>query len=83
MDENVTSEILPRKKYGITPAQSLTLKYLEQYIEEKGYPPTFQEIADNLGMKSKSRIRDLLMGLEERGRIDILPNRARSIMLCK
>ena len=43
--------------------------------------PTFAEIAEHLGIKSKSRISEILIALEERGHIRRLSNKPRAIEL--
>ena len=42
-------------------------------------PPSFEEMKEALGLKSKSGIHRLISGLEERGYIERLPHRARAL----
>ncbi len=44
-----------------------------------GNTPSFEEMKDAVGLKSKSGIHRLILALEERGYIKRLPNRARAI----
>ncbi len=63
----------------LTQKQFELLKLLEKKIEESGFAPSFEEMKDSLGLRSKSGIHRLICGLEERGFLRKLPHRARSI----
>jgi len=67
--------------YGLTRRQHECLSFITGYIHENGYPPSFDNIKDGMGLRSKSGVHRLLGGLEARGLIRRLPNRSRSIML--
>ncbi len=67
--------------YGLTRKQHECLEFITSYIHENGYPPSFDNIKDGMGLRSKSGVHRLLVGLEARGMIRRLPNRARSIIL--
>ena len=68
--------------FGITRTQRDLLAFIEARLEQnEGIPPSFDEMAAHLGLKSKSGVHRLLQSLEERGMIRRLPNRARSIAL--
>lgn len=41
--------------------------------------PSFKQLAYDLGLKSKSGVHRLIVGLEERGMINRIPNRANAI----
>lgn len=45
------------------------LRFIGQYIAENGWAPTYQEIADGVGLKSKSDIGAFLFALEKKGYI--------------
>lgn len=47
-----------------------TLRHIENYIEENGFPPTVRELAELLGMKSTSTIQRYLEILEKEGYIE-------------
>jgi len=53
----------------ITPAQVRVYFAITDAIDEKGYPPTVQEIADRIGLASKSTVHGHLGILEEKGYI--------------
>jgi len=63
----------------LTRKQSELLRYIHERLQEDGVPPSFDEMKDALGLKSKSGIHRLIMALEERGFIRRLANRARAI----
>lgn len=64
---------------GLTRQQSACLSYIQAFQDECGYAPTYDQIAAAVGLASKGGVNRLIVGLEERGRIRRLPNRARSI----
>lgn len=51
------------------------------YQEEHGYIPSYEEMVDMLGLKSKSGIHRLVTGLEERGLLKRAPYQARAMAL--
>lgn len=63
---------------GLTQQQHQCLGFIAQYSGDRGVPPSYQEIADHLGLKSKSGVTRLMCGLEERGRIRRVPTKARA-----
>jgi len=65
----------------MTPKQKLVLDFIELYIKMKGYAPSYLNIAQGLGMRSKSNIHRLVHELKTEGHIDIKPHLVRSIKL--
>ena len=63
----------------LTNKQNELLRFIHERLRETGVPPSFDEMKDALDLKSKSGIHRLIMGLEERGFIRRLANRARAI----
>ena len=63
----------------LTKRQYQLLMMIERKLREDGVPPSFDEMKDAIGLKSKSGIHRLISGLEERGFIRRLPNRARAL----
>jgi repressor LexA len=49
--------------------QKNILKYIEEYVEERGYPPSIREIGDRVGISSTSVVDYNLRVLEREGRI--------------
>ena len=63
----------------LTQKQSELLAFLTSHMNTHDVPPSFDEMRDALGLASKSGIHRLVLGLEERGYIRRLANRARAI----
>jgi len=63
----------------LTRKQSELLLFINERIQESGVSPSFDEMKDALGLKSKSGIHRLITGLEERGFIRRLAHRARAL----
>lgn len=65
-----------------TRKQAELLTFLTNYLEATGgVAPSFQEMTDALGLKSKSGVHRLITALVERGKILRLPDRARAIRI--
>jgi repressor LexA len=64
--------MLTRKQYEL-------LDFINRRLTESGVSPSFEEMKEALGLKSKSGIHRLISGLEERGFIRRLPHRARAL----
>lgn len=67
----------------LTQQQKRMLTVLIDHFDHHDVPPSFEELCDALDLKSKSGIHRLLKGLEERGYIRRLANRARAIEVMK
>ncbi|MEW4466706.1 transcriptional repressor LexA [Parasphingorhabdus sp. JC815] len=67
----------------LTPKQHELLCFIHNRLEESGVSPSFEEMKDALGLKSKSGIHRLISALEERGFLRRLPNRARALEVTK
>src|SRR3990167_984450 len=63
----------------LTKKQHELLLYINQRIKESGISPSFDEMKEALGLKSKSGIHRLITGLVERGFLHRLPHRARAL----
>jgi repressor LexA len=64
--------MLTKKQYDL-------LQFIDNHLKSRGVSPSFDEMKDALGLKSKSGIHRLITGLEERGFIRRLPHRARAL----
>lgn len=62
----------------LTPKQLACFQAIKSYTARNGYAPTYEELADTLGLKSKSGVSRLVLGLEARGKLRRIPNRARA-----
>lgn len=67
----------------LTLKQHELLCYIDNRLQETGVSPSFEEMKDALGLKSKSGIHRLIKALEERGFLHRLPNRARALAITK
>ncbi len=68
--------MLTRKQYEL-------LVFINDYLKSKGVSPSFEEMKEALGLRSKSGIHRLITGLEERGFIRHLAHRARALEVLK
>ncbi len=64
--------MLTKKQYDL-------LMFIDERLKETGVSPSFDEMKQALGLKSKSGIHRLVQGLEERHFIRHLANRARAL----
>ena len=67
----------------LTRKQRELLMFLEERISQSGVTPSFEEMKDKVGLKSKSGIHRLISALEDRGFIKKLPFKARAIEILK
>jgi repressor LexA len=67
----------------LTQKQRDLLLFIHERMKEGDVPPSFEEMKQALGLKSKSGIHRLISGLEERGYLERLPHRARALEIKK
>ena len=67
----------------LTKKQHELLLFLEKRISQTGITPSFEEMKNKVGLKSKSGIHRLISALEDRGFIRKLPFKARAIEILK
>jgi repressor LexA len=67
----------------LTRKQKELLLLVKERLAAEGVPPSFDEMKDALGLRSKSGIHRLITGLEERGFIKRLPHRARALEILR
>lgn len=67
----------------LTKKQLDLLMLIDTRLKESGVAPSFDEMKDLLGLKSKSGIHRLISALEERGFLRRLPHRARALEVLK
>lgn len=65
----------------LTARQTDILAYLQHHLAREGMPPTLQEIASAFGIEHVNAVAKHLRALETKGKITLLPNRARGIRL--
>jgi len=69
--------------YGLTKRQNDLLKYLKECEANGEVAPSFREMAKAIDLKSVSAVHCLMRGLKQRGAIDYIPSRARTVMVLK
>jgi repressor LexA len=67
----------------LTPKQHNLLIYIDEFIKEHGHSPSFEEMKEAVGLRSKSGIHALINSLEERGFIRKLAHKARALEVLK
>lgn len=67
----------------LTAKQHQLLLFINERLQGSGVSPSFDEMKDALGLKSKSGVHRLVNALEERGFIRRMPNRARALEVLK
>ncbi|SLN65722.1 LexA repressor [Aquimixticola soesokkakensis] len=67
----------------LTRKQLELLDFINKRVQRDGIPPSFDEMKDELDLRSKSGIHRLITALEERGFIRRLPHRARALEILK
>jgi len=63
----------------LTRRQREILDYLNEYIPERGYAPSFEEIAERFKFQSLATVHEHLTNLERKGYIRRTPNESRAI----
>lgn len=63
----------------LTAKQLNILKYIQQQVHQKGYPPSVREIGAAVGLKSTSTVHSHLSRLEQKGYIRRDPTKPRAI----
>jgi len=65
----------------MTKRQKMVLEFIKAYLSVKGYPPSYTNICEGLGIKSKSNVHKHIHALKEQGLLEIQPHKIRSIKL--
>ena len=65
----------------LTKKQLELFDFIQKYTQENGVSPSFDEMKDYLGLKSKSSIHRLISALERKEAVHRVPRQARSIAL--
>jgi len=64
---------------ALTRRQKQVLDFLVDFLNSKGYSPSFEEIAENLGLSSLATVHKHISTLQKKGFIRRRPNRSRSV----
>ncbi|MBK2124855.1 transcriptional repressor LexA [Fangia hongkongensis] len=65
----------------LTNKEKQTLEIIKAFIENEGYSPTFEQIADKLGVKAKSTVSHYVRALKEKNYIHIPEGKRKCIEL--
>jgi len=65
----------------LTPKQKNVLEFLQRFIQENGYSPSYQEIADAFGLSSRSTAQKYVERLRDAGFLDMEANSKRGVTL--
>lgn len=66
---------------NITPRQKELLKVIYDFVKDTGFPPSFEDMRENLGVSSNQSVLDLLAKLEDHKAIKRNEGSARSIAI--
>ncbi len=67
----------------LTKRQKEILDFLGEFIEERGYAPSLEEIASHFHLSSPSTVHKHLLNLEEKGFISRQSSRSRAVLVSK
>ena len=67
----------------LTERQFKVLRFIEQEIQEQGYPPTIREIGRQLGIRSTNGVNDHLKALQRKGYIARSDHKSRTLKVLK
>jgi SOS-response transcriptional repressor LexA len=68
-------------KYGLTDKQLKLFNFIKKYIDENNMAPSYEEMKVGTGVSSKCLIFVKINQLQERGWIEKLPGKNRSIII--
>lgn len=63
----------------MTKRQVQALKFIEKFIQEHGYSPSYREISEGIPLSSVSNAHNLVRALVDQGKIKKLDGRSRTI----
>ncbi|WP_374467416.1 hypothetical protein [Ferrovibrio sp.] len=66
-------------RYNLSPGQKRVLDFIVEYHGQRVFVPSYQEIVDKLGLRSKGNVCRYIEALVERGHLRRIPGRSRSL----
>lgn len=66
---------------GLTKQQATALRFIRNFIKRTGFSPSYGEIAGALHLQSKSNVKAILDGLEERGFLEVGEGHGRAVKI--
>ena len=79
MSTNTTTTTTTTTTMALTKRQRQIYDYISRFVEEKGYSPSLEEIAQHFGLSSVATVHKHVTNLEKKGFIRRAWNRSRSI----
>jgi len=67
----------------ITQKQMKLMELIQKYINNKGYPPSYRELAEMMGIVSPSTIKSYLDSLKKKGYVDWQEGMSRTLYVLK
>jgi len=67
----------------LTDKQRRVLAFVEDFLRERGFPPTLREIGDGVAVANVNAVRGHVSALEKKGYITRTPDKARSIRVVR
>jgi len=64
-------------------SQKRVLRAIKEYIDEKGYSPSFRELGQIVNVNSSATVQYHINILKEKGYIDYIPRQNRTIRIIK
>ena len=68
-------------KMGLTQKQAKFLNVIKDFIASNGYSPSYEEMKQMNGMRSKSHVHAMVYALKKRGYVDVIRHSKRSIVV--
>ena len=68
-------------KKGLTPRMKIILQQIQAFSKANGYAPSYEELKQLTGFKSKSNIHRYIHALKKRGYVDFLPAHSRTLRI--
>ncbi len=63
----------------MTKKQAVMLEFIRQYIKVHGFPPSYDDVAQGLNLKSRSNVHRMVHKLRKEGRIELKQRKFRSL----
>ena len=68
-------------KMGLTEKQARFLKVIKDFVAANGYAPSYEEMKQMNGLRSKSNVHAYVYSLKKRGYVDVIRHSKRSIVV--
>lgn len=68
---------------NLTPKQQQICDFIQEFTQDRGYPPTMREIGSHLGLKSPSTVYFHIKRLQEAGILKVAEGKTRAITLAE